>query len=75
MVIERSIHGIDSVKRKDASVVKKGQDKAVPQKHWAMDVTESIFPRGYDDDAAGAFLPRPGKDRATPHKKINECDH
>lgn len=42
---------------------------------WLKDVSESVFPRGYGDDPAGAFLPRPGKDRAQPHKKINECDH
>jgi len=44
-------------------------------KHWLKDVSESVIPRGYGDDPAGAFLPRPGKDRAQPHKKINECDH
>lgn len=43
--------------------------------HWQMDVGESVFARGYGNDPAGAFLSRPGKDRAQPHKKINECDH
>ena len=43
--------------------------------HWEMDVGKSVFPRGYGDDPAGAFLARPGKDRARPHVKINECDH
>lgn len=41
--------------------------------HW-----ETVVPataRGYGNDPAGAFLPRPGKDRAQPHQKINECDH
>jgi len=45
------------------------------QKHWQIDVTKSVFPRGDDDLASTAFLPTPGKDRAQPHKKINECDH
>ena len=31
--------------------------------------------RGYGNNPAGAFLPRPGKDRAQPHQMINECDH
>lgn len=43
--------------------------------HWQKDVSSSVFERGYGNDPAGAFLPRPGKDRAQPHKKINECDH
>jgi hypothetical protein len=41
--------------------------------HW-----EKHFPmsaEGCGDDPAGAFLPRPGKDRPQPHQKINECDH
>lgn len=43
--------------------------------HWQVDVGESVFARGYGNDPAGAFLARPGKDRAQPHIKINECDH
>ena len=43
--------------------------------HWQIDVGKSVFQRGYGDDPAGAFLPRPGKDRAVPHIKVNECDH
>lgn len=43
--------------------------------HWQVDVSKSVFPRGEGDDPAGAFLPRPGKDRARPHVKVNECDH
>ncbi len=41
--------------------------------HWETVVPASA--RGYGNDPAGAFLPRPGKDRAVPHQKINECDH
>jgi len=45
------------------------------QEHWVKDVGASVFARGYGNDPAGAFLARPGKDRARPHIKINECDH
>jgi len=41
--------------------------------HWQIKVPATA--EGFGDDPAGAFLPRPGKDRAQPHKKINECDH
>lgn len=60
-------------KSKDINV---GYRKGMPSnEHWQKDVSESVFVRGYGDDPAGAFLPRPGKDRAQPHVKINECDH
>lgn len=63
-------------KSKEASDLNVNERKGVPsQNHWEMDVSESVFQRGYGDDPAGAFLPRPGKDRARPYKKINECDH
>ena len=41
--------------------------------HWEVKVPATA--EGFGDDPAGAFLPRPGKDRAQPHQKINECDH
>ena len=41
--------------------------------HWQTTVPASA--EGFGNDPAGAFLPRPGKDRAQPHQKINECDH
>lgn len=56
--------------------LKVGERKGNPsQEHWEKDVSASVFARGYGNDPAGAFLPRPGKDRAQPHKMINECDH
>lgn len=73
MVKQKTVH--DSNHRKDASVTKKGSGPAVPNKHYVMDVGASVFARGYGDDPAGAFLPRPAKDRATPHLKVNECDY
>lgn len=54
---------------------KEYKNPAQMHEHWQIDVSRSVFPRGYGDDPAGAFLPRPGKDRARPHVKINECDH
>lgn len=75
MVKQKTVHGVDSVKRVDASVVKHGDGPAVSCDYWQMDVGPSVFSRGYGDDPAGAFLARPAKDRATPHKKINECDY
>jgi len=72
---QHTIHGVDSIKRKDASVVKRGTAPAVPCDQWQMDVGKSVFAQGYGNDPAGAFLARPAKDRATPHKKINECDY
>lgn len=68
-------HGKDALKRKDASVIHKGSGPCIPQEPWVKDVGASVFATGYGNDPAGAFLARPGKDRATPHKKINECDH
>lgn len=63
-------------KSKAAEAMKVNERKGMPsQDHWQVDVCESVFQRGYGDDPVGAFLPRPGKDRAVPHKKINDCDH
>lgn len=68
-------HAPDYFKNIDADVIPKGNKRAIPNEYWQRDVGESVFQCGYGDDPAGAFLPRPGKDRAQPHKKINECDH
>lgn len=73
--MKKKHHAPDYAKNKDADVIPKGWGSDVPQKHYVMDVGASVFARGYGDDPAGAFLARPGKDRAQPHKKINECDH
>ncbi len=66
-------HAPDYVKNKDASVIPKGNKRAVPNGHWEFRVPASA--EGFGDDPAGAFLPRPGKDRPQPHEKINECDY
>lgn len=69
-------HAPDYAKNKDADVIPKGNKKAIPNKdHWEMDVSKSVFAEGDDDVASKAFLATPGKNRAQPHKKINECDH
>lgn len=63
-------------KSKEAMDMGVNSRKGMPsQEHWQMDVSKSVFPQGMGDDPMGAFLPRPGKDRARPHLKINECDH
>jgi hypothetical protein len=63
-------------KSKEAKDLNKGYRLGMPSNdHWQVDVSKSVFVRGYGDDPAGAFLPRPGKDRVQPHVKINECDH
>ncbi len=69
----RTHHAPDYSKNKDADVIPKGNKAAVPNDHWERKVPATA--EGFGDDPAGAFLPRPGKNRAQPHQKINECDH
>ena len=40
---------------------------------WEVHVPATA--QGFGNESKGAFLPRPGKNRAQPHQKINECDH
>lgn len=75
MVKEKTVHTKQALARKDADVVKKGSGPAVPQEPWVQDVGPSVFATGYGNDPAGAFLARPAKNRATPHKKVNEYDY
>jgi len=65
-------HAPDYAKNTTADVIKKGWDAAVPNHHW--EVNRDLMPPGADN-AWGAFLPREGKKRPTPHTKTNECDH
>lgn len=65
-------HNPDYAKDKTADVIKHGSGRAVPNDHWEMN--RDLTPKG-SDNSWGAFLPRPGKDRPTPHTKTNECDH
>ena len=73
MVKQETVHGVDAIKRKDASVVKKGFGPAVPADQWEMRVNP--MPAGIPNDPAGAFLAMEGKKRPVPHKKINEYDY
>ena len=66
-------HAPDYAKNVDADVIPKGTKAAVPDEHWVKHIPASA--EGFGDDPEGAFLPRPGKNRAQPHEKINECDH
>lgn len=68
-------HAPDYKDNQDADVIPKGNKKAVPDTYWQKGVGKSVFAEGFGDDPAGAFLPRAGKDRAQPHKKINDMDH
>jgi hypothetical protein len=65
-------HNPDYAKDRTADVIKKGSGRAVPNEQW--EVNKDLTPRGADN-SWGAFLPREGKLRPTPHTKTNECDH
>jgi hypothetical protein len=65
-------HNPDYTKDRTADVVKKGSGRAVPNEQWQKNM--DLTPAG-SDSASGAFLPRTGKSRPTPHTKTNECDH
>lgn len=65
-------HNPDYLKDKTADVIKHGSGPTVPQQHWQ--VNRDITPKG-ESNGWGAFLPRAGKERPTPHTKLNECDH
>lgn len=69
---KKTHHAPDYIKNKTADVIKNGSNSAVPDTHWQKDM--NLTPDGHPT-AAGAFLPMKGKDRPTPHKKTNECDH
>ncbi len=65
-------HNPDYLKNVTADVIKHGDGRAVPNEQW--EVNRDATPAG-NNSGWGAFLPRAGKDRPTPHVKINECDH
>ncbi len=69
---KKTKHNPDYLKNRTADVIKHGDGKAVPNEHW--EVNRDLTPAG-NDTAWGAFLPREGKKRPTPHTKTNECDH
>jgi hypothetical protein len=65
-------HNPDYIKNTTADVIKHGSSDTIYNQPWQ--VNRDITPAG-DDTGWGAFLPRAGKDRPTPHTKTNECDH
>jgi hypothetical protein len=71
-MIKKTHHNPDYAKDKTADVIKKGSGRAVPNEQW--EVNKDLTPKG-NNTGWGAFLPRAGKDRPTPHTKTNECDH
>ncbi len=72
--MKKKHHAPDYAKNKDADVIKKGWGSAIPDKHYVINVGESVFPK-YADNPKGAFLAGNGRVRPQPHKMINECDH
>ncbi len=69
---KKNQHNPDYLKNKTADVIKHGSAPAVPNESWQINM--DLTPKG-EDNAWGAFLPRAGKDRPTPHTKTNETDH
>ena len=69
---KKNKHNPDYLKNRTADVIKHGDGRAVPNEQWQ--VNRDLTPAGASD-GWGAFLPRAGKDRPTPHTKTNECDH
>jgi hypothetical protein len=71
-IMTKKHHAPDYAKNKTADVIRKDWDRAVPNGQWQINM--DLTPKGASD-GWGAFLPRAGKDRPTPHTKTNECDH
>jgi len=69
---QRVHHAPDYEKNLTADVIKHGDTQTVSGNEWMGN--RDITPKGADN-SWGAFLPRAGKDRPTPHTKTNECDH
>lgn len=61
-------------KSRKAIDLKVNERKGIPSdNHWQINVPVSA--EGFGNDPKGAFLPRPAKNRAVPHQKINETDY
>lgn len=58
--------------KKNEKIDPKKSKNPIPQAHW--EVKKNLTPEG-NNSGWGAFLPRKGKDRPTPHVKTNECDY
>ena len=65
-------HNPDYEKNRTADVINRGNAPTVSNDQWQ--INRDLTPKGADN-SWGAFLPRSGKDRPTPHTKTNECDH
>ncbi len=71
MVKQKTVH--DGNKRKDASVTMHGQGQLAPNEQWEVNIEPTY--QGNDELPSRSFLAMPGRLRAQPHKKVNECDH
>lgn len=70
--MKRVHHAPDYIKNKDASVIKKGSGRAVPDEQWEVNL--NLTPDGKPEPKT-CFNPMRPKDRAHMHVKVNECDH
>lgn len=68
----KNSHNPDYSKNKTVDVILKGFGPVMPQNHYQHN--HNLTPAGSDNPGM-VFMPRSGKDRPTPHKKTNECDH
>jgi len=71
MVKEKTV--LDGNKRKDASVTMHSHKNLSQNDQWEVNLDAT--PEGSDRPSCDNWIPRKAKDRPTPHKKINECDH
>jgi hypothetical protein len=69
---KKNQHNPDYLKNTTADVIKHGSGMAVPNEQWEKNM--DLTPKG-ESNGWGAFLPRCGYERPTPHVKTNECDH
>lgn len=60
-------------KDKNLNVGSSMKKKPINNDHWEMNFNST--PKGSDMPPSDQWLPRPGKERPTPHRKINQCDH
>lgn len=71
-MVKKVKHAVDYMKNRTADVINRTSDPTIMQDHWQ--VNRNITPEG-DNSGWGAFLPRKGRNRPTPHTKLNEVDH
>jgi hypothetical protein len=71
MVKQKTV--LDGNTRKTADVTLHNHSNLSPHEQWEVNLDAT--PAGNLNLPSDSFLPVAGKNRPTPHKKINECDH